>query len=279
MAFKSILVLLNHDKHAAARLLHATRLARQFDCHLVGLIPTGVVDLPSMAYAAASISELAALAWDALNDQAERQAEAFRSHCGASGLASFEAIIEQADKALSLVRHANLCDLAVLTQADPEDGAHAAVQHLIEAALLHSGKPTVVFPYAECPQTFGARVMVAWDGSRESARAISDALPILQLAAEVRLISWDQGGSDGLKIKQDLEAVARSLKRHGVEAQVTLDRAPEGVGGAMLSRVADWNVDLIVMGAYGHARWAQRVLGGATRSLLHTMTVPVLMSH
>lgn len=280
MSYECILVLLDHDKHCAARVKHAIDLALQFECHLVGLVPTGLVDLPSTSYAAASIVDLATLAWDALRSQSERLAQAFRVRCEASGLRGFEAVIEESDKAESLVRHANLCDLTVLTQTDPTESTHAAWQHVVEAALLQSAKPTLVFPFAAGSESIGRHVMVAWDGSRASARAIGDALPILARASKVELVSWINGSADDAeRIGQHLRHVARALKRHGVGATVNVERTRGNVGDAMRSRAADGNVDLIVMGAYGHARWAQRVLGGATRSMLNAMTVPVLMTH
>ena len=122
--------------------------------------------------------------------------------------------------------------------------------------------------------------MVAWNDSRGSARAVSDALPLLRLAKRVVVISWNEAGAiENKTLGPRLEALHRWLMWQGVSADVSVETTGIGIAEAMLSRAADLGADLIVMGAYGHARWAERVLGGATRGLLTSMTIPVLMSH
>src|SRR5262245_34672326 len=106
MTYRSLLVLLDHASACAGRTRSAIRLAKDLDCHLVGLAPTDLIDLPVAPKAAASLNEYAALVWDALRDQAERAADAFRDACRAADLKSFEAIIDEANKTESLVRHA-----------------------------------------------------------------------------------------------------------------------------------------------------------------------------
>jgi nucleotide-binding universal stress UspA family protein len=120
---------------------------------------------------------------------------------------------------------------------------------------------------------------VAWDGSREAARAVADALPFLRKARRVNLVAWQEKGllADTGPIK--LQQVCKWLALHGVAAEGHLETASMPIADAMLSRTADLDTDLVVMGAYGHTRWTERVLGGATRGVLASMTVPVLMSH
>jgi nucleotide-binding universal stress UspA family protein len=280
MSYRSLLVLLDHHESCTARTACAVKLAKKLDCHLVGLAPTDLVDLPATPMAAASLTECAALVWDALRDQAERAADRFRDECHAAGLQSFEAVIDEAGKAESLVRHARCSDLTVLTQADPSAPDHAALQGLVESVVLHSARPTLVVPYAGHFDNIGSRVMVAWDDSREAARAVSDALPLLQRATHVEVVTWsERAGVEAASLRPQLDALHQWLMWHGVSAQLQVETHIAGVADAMLSHAADSNADLIVMGAYGHARWAERVLGGATRGALASMTVPVLMSH
>lgn len=280
MTYRSLLVLLDHTAACAPRTECAMRLAKRLDCHLVGLAPTDLIDLPTAPKAAASLAEYAALVWDALRDQAERAADAFRDACHAAQVQSHEAIIDEANKTDSLVRHARCSDLTVLTQADPSAPNYAVSKDLVESVVLHSARPTLVLPYAGRFETIGRRVMVAWDDSREAARALSDALPVLQHAAQVEVVSWVQeGGADDKPLRKQLDALQQWLMWHGVAATVRIVTLDGGIAEAMLSHAADSNADLIVMGAYGHPRWAERVLGGATRGLLDAMTVPVLMSH
>lgn len=278
MTYRSILVLLDQDFHCAARTARAVQLAKALECHLVGVAPTSLVDLPASPEAAASLIELAAKVWDTLREQADQAAKTFADTCRAAGLASFEAVVDEADKAPSLVRHAHCSDLTVLSQADPSAASFRATKELVEQLVLHSARPTLILPYAGRFETVGSQVLVAWDDSREAARAVADALPLLRRAARVQVISWNEATDDST-LRARLDALRRWLMWQGVVAEVQADTTPIDIADTMLSRAADMNADLIVMGAYGHARWAERMLGGATRGLLDSMTLPVLMSH
>jgi nucleotide-binding universal stress UspA family protein len=167
-------------------------------------------------------------------------------------------------------------DLAIVGQSPPNG---TMMQDLIvEAALFDSGRPIIVVPYIQKePMTLG-RVMVCWDGGRAAARAIADAMPLLRHAnmVEILILAGERG-------KQDEVAGAdmgQHLARHGLN--VSISRVPLGdvdVADAILSHAADSGADFIVMGGYGHSRLREFILGGATRGLLQSMTVPVLMSH
>ena len=278
MTCRSLLVLLDQDPLCAVRTQVAMRLANSLDCHLVGVAPTGLIDMPVSAEAAASLAEFTALAWDMFRGQAERAAQRFRDACRAAGVKSFEAVVDDADKAQSLVRHAHCSDLSVLTQADPAAPGHALAQQVVEQVVLYSARPTLILPYVGRHESLGSKVMVAWDDSREATRALSDALPLLRRAEQVQVVSWNEGDDDPT-LRPRLDALHRWLMWQGVAADVRVETSGIAIADAMLSRAADLNADLIVMGAYGHARWAERMLGGATRGLLASMTVPVLMSH
>ena len=280
MTYRSLLVHLDQDPLCAARSQAAMRLARALDCHLVGVAPTGLIDLPVSAHAAASLADFAALAWDTLRDQAERATDRFRDACRAAGVTSCEAVVDESAQAPSLVRHAHCSDLTLLTQANPASASYRSERDVVEQVLLYSARPTLILPYAGRFDSIGTKVMVAWDDSRESARAVSDALPLLRLAEQVLVVSWNEAGAiDDKTLRPRLEALHRWLMWQGVSAEVRVESTGIGIAQAMLSRAADLSTDLIVMGAYGHARWTERVLGGATRGLLASMTVPVLMSH
>jgi nucleotide-binding universal stress UspA family protein len=138
----------------------------------------------------------------------------------------------------------------------------------------------LIVPYAGHFADVGTRSMVAWNGAREASRAVSDALPMLKRSENVNVVSFESG-----KITLPADEVARKdmaryLERHGVKAKVSRTVLGElSAGDAILSRVTDLAADSIVMGAYGHSRVRERILGGATRIVLDHMTVPVLMSH
>ncbi|NML14792.1 universal stress protein [Azohydromonas caseinilytica] len=201
----------------------------------------------------------------------------------------FESVL--GDPLPTLLRHARSADLLVLGQHDPEtpDGTAAG---LAGRVLMGAGCPLLFVPYADADG--GPRpvrnVLAAWNDSRESARALRDALPLLRRAQNVELVRFVRGDDEVLP----LEPLLQYLAAHGVRASGSVQRSREPsvgerllspwtpdapVAEALLSRAADLDADLIVIGGYGHTRAWELALGGVTRTLLQSMTVPVLMSH
>lgn len=280
MSYRSLLVHLGPDALCPARTRAAIRLARELDAHLVGVAPTGLISVPIAEEVAVSLPQFATLAWDIVRRTTEESIRQFREACAQAHLESFEAILDEAGQAPSLVQRAHCSDLTVMSQPDPGAPGHAFAQDIVEDVVLNSARPTLVLPYAGEARTIGSRALVAWDDSQEAARALSDALPLLRLARDVDVVSWtERGEPEDPSRRTRMDALHRWLQRHGVAAEVHLQTADIPIAEAMLSRAADQGADLIVMGAYGHARWSERVFGGATRGLLQSMTVPVLMSH
>ena len=278
MSYRSLLVHLDQTPQCTERSRQAIALAQRMECHLVGLAPTGLLNFPAVPEAGAALAEFNTMAWELLQQQAGQAAERFRSVCAAAGLRSCEVIVDPADTASSLVRHAHCSDLLLMSQPDPDRPGHAQARAVLEQVLLHSARPTLLLPYAASFKTLGQRALVAWDDSREAARALNDALPLLRQAQSVQLLSWREGLQDE-DLRPRLAALQQWLAWQGVAAEAREERSEIGVAEALLSRAADQDADLIVMGAYGHSRWTELVLGGATRGLLDAMTVPVLMSH
>jgi nucleotide-binding universal stress UspA family protein len=195
-------------------------------------------------------------------------------------VASYEAVIDEGDTVPAMSRRSHATDLVILGQPDPDRNDHSGRRAALEEVLLRIPAPALLVPYANAVQTIGTRVMIAWDGSREATRAISDALPLLQRARQVEIVRWaaPRARDEGARAVSRLDAIPGWLKLHGVNATVKTEVTEGSVSDAMLSLAADTGVDLIVMGAYGHPRWTERLLGGATRGLLDAMTVPVFMS-
>jgi nucleotide-binding universal stress UspA family protein len=281
MNYRSLLVFLDQDRRLGARIAFALRVARALQCHLVGAAPTGLFALPAAIApeAAASLAEFAELAWNALRQQAQEVVDRFDAACRKDGIHSYETVIDEADAATSLVRFAHCSDIVLLSQADPDDPMYQRTQHIVEQVVLRSARPTLLLPYTGNFDTVASRVLVAWDDSREAARAIWDALPLLCAAERVQVVSWQAGDVDPSVLASRLDALKRWLMWHGVTAESKIATREIGIAEAMLSHAADFAADLIVMGAYGHARWTEHILGGATRGMLSAMTVPVLMSH
>jgi nucleotide-binding universal stress UspA family protein len=173
-------------------------------------------------------------------------------------------------------RIARRFDLAIVGQTEPKGSAIEAT--LPVSTLFESGRPVIVVPYIQKAPFKLDRVMVCWDGSRPAARAIADAMPLLERAGhvEVAIITNERGKQN------QIEGIdmGQHLARHGLKVEV--HRIPRGdidIADALLSHSADSGTDFIVMGGYGHSRLREFVLGGVTRSILRSMAVPVLMSH
>jgi nucleotide-binding universal stress UspA family protein len=167
-------------------------------------------------------------------------------------------------------------DLAVVGQAEPE---RSAVEDVIaESTLFESGRPMIVVPYIQKGPLKLDNVMICWDGSRPAARAIGDAMPLLEKAGrvEIVIVTNERGKQDEIEGAD----IGQHLARHGLKVDVhRLSGGTIDVADALLSHAADSGADFMVMGGYGHSRLREFVLGGVTRSILQSMTVPVLMSH
>jgi nucleotide-binding universal stress UspA family protein len=167
-------------------------------------------------------------------------------------------------------------DVSVVAQGDPEKLAPEEI--IVEGALFGSGRPVIVIPYIHKGGARLGRVIVAWDGSRNSARAIADAMPLLAKATaiEVVIVASERPKSDEIAGAD----IGQHLARHGLTVDVNRIVATEtNVADTLLSHAADTAADFMVMGGYGHSRLRQFVLGGVTRGMLTSMTIPVLMSH
>ncbi len=280
MTYRSLLVLLGTDARCAARTRVAIKMARQFEAHLVGLAPTGLVDMPLVTDPSGSVGDLLQIAWTGIREDAARAADDFNAACQQTGLPSFEAVVDEADQIASVVHHAHCSDLCIVSQAGIDAAHRRKASRAVEQMVLDCARPTLVLPDVGDFDHIGTRALVAWDDSREAARALSDALPLLRRASSVEVVNWIVSMADDEPLQSKrLGAVQRWLMWQGVTAEVRTEPAESGVADAMLSRAADLQADLIVMGAYGHARWTERILGGATRGILDSMTAPVLMSH
>lgn len=167
-------------------------------------------------------------------------------------------------------------DLVVVGQADPDQGVQDEV--VDETALFESGRPVVFVPFIQKAGVKLDRVMVCWDGGRAATRAIADSMPLLQKAKQVEIVMVASKSAKGDEIAgADL---GQHLARHGLKVDVKRITSPDiDVASTILSYAADSSADMIVMGGYGHSRLREFILGGATRGILESMTVPVLMSH
>ena len=169
-------------------------------------------------------------------------------------------------------------DLLVLGQHDPASTSATGVPvDFAEFVMVTSGKPALILPYIGVPSTIGDTVVLAWKPTREAARAVTAALPMLQRASRVHVLSWSVAEEAVSGQRLDLDGY---LKLHGIHATWHRETGePELLGELLLSHAFDLEADLLVMGCYGHSRAREWVLGGTSRTVLRSMTLPVLMAH
>jgi nucleotide-binding universal stress UspA family protein len=281
MSWKDLLVVLDPAADTAERAALAAALAERFAAHLAGLYPVPSAELSRhAAYPDLAMLEPVYHEWrERALQQAEEARLAFERAARLRGLSSEWRAVAEGPEA-DAVLHARCADLTILGQRNPDDEAMEMYRPSPERVMLASGRPILMVPYAGHFPTLGERVLIAWNAGREAARAVADAMPLLTAAAEVHVLAVDaQPGPDGSGEVPGAD-IALHLARHGVEARVERTQsAGVPIGELLLSRAADLAADLLVMGAYGHSRARELLLGGATRSVLAAMTIPVLMSH
>ena len=283
MAYKDLLVVLDEDQQSRNRLVLAAALAQRFGAHLVGLyVAAGREPLGRFDFFNSDAPLLGPLYRDIeekIRADAERTRLLFEEIAGRQSISAEWRMVSGYPSAIAAM-HGRYADLIVLGQLDPADPQALVIRPLPEEVALLAGRPILVVPYAGTFEQIGRRVLVGWDASREATRAVNDAMPLLAGAASVTVISVDAKESPAGHGEVPGADIALHLARHGVPAQVERTAsAGIGVGNTLLSRASDLQVDLLVMGAYGHSRVRELLLGGATRTVLSSMTVPVLMAH
>ena len=279
MGIKSLLVIVDSSEASDSRVELAASLAAEHAAHLVGLYilplpepdpsrPDPLIDKIVTAYIREDqeLARAARLRFDAASDRDGIKGE-WRT---AGGFASEEAAI-----------HARYADLTIVGQINPNVRRTVIPPLVPEEVAFSAGRPILVTPFSWTPNRIGSRVLIAWNARREAARAVSDALPLLRKAATVTVLvvnpeKWaisphgEQPGAD----------IALYLARHGVTVQVEVAESEDAkVCDVVRASAQKAEADLIVMGAYGHSRTLELILGGVTRDMLRDMTIPVFMSH
>jgi len=272
---KDILVSLDSINSSKNCIDAAVLLAEMFDSHITCLYEEKV-------HNGASYTECYA---DIIITHFEKQLERDRdsisqiyNECVKSREAKCTLEFEKPSGPNNVFSYANVSDLVMCAQHEPDRMAFGD-NNVPENLILDAGKPVLIIPYIGIPETIGKNIIVAWDYSREASRAIHDALPLLKQAQQVHIFSAMSNKREEQKMTATTDLVAH-LQRHKINADnvpMVLENVP--AGEILLSRASDYGADLIVMGAYGHSRLREYTLGGTTRTILDSMTVPVLMTH
>lgn len=281
MAYKTILVHCDDSDAGIGRLKVAMQMARTHDAHLVGV---GVMEppVPPAYFESPDIVELLRLHADRRAARGKALEESFAAATRGSGL-RLEWRLDEGQPATVLSTAMRYADLGILGQYQPDAAGSPAWRSLPETVAMTAGRPVLVVPYIGVRQTVGRHVLLAWNASHQSTRAAGDALPLLRRADKVTVLVVD-GSVHGISRPPHGEEpgadVAAWLARHDVKVDVVRDISGDiDVASIILSRASDMDVDLVVMGVYGHSRLRELVLGGVSRAMLAQMTAPVLISH
>lgn len=276
--YRQILVHLDATRAVGHRLAVARRIAQENGGALAALYATtpAFVELP---YAPELGPTVAAELAELDDDRREQALKVFDAAMKGPGPMASWSQTSAVPTMGAFVQQALYADLLVLGQHDRLDPASAAVRpDFVASVLAASGRPALVVPYVGWPEAIGDTVAIAWKPTPEAARAVSAAIPFLERASRVHVLTWgveEEPAVDGIRL--DLDSY---LRAHGVQA--TWHRGgpePDAIGELLLSRAFDLEADLLVMGCYGHGRAREWIMGGATRTVLGSMTLPVLMTH
>lgn len=281
MSWKDVLVIVSEAEADEPAIALAEALAAQSgDCHLAAAFLTPLPDEP-LAYEPTVVAGV----WAELLGRARQEAEVERKKVEArigrsakqAEMRSAEALSRDLGRVAAV--HARYADVAVMTR--PSEGAGVELrEEIIEGVLFHSGRPALIAPPGWTGTGVGKRVVVAWDASREATRALSEADDILEFAEAVTVLTVDARPKMFGHGDQPGANIAAHLSRRGLPPEVrNVDSMGRSASRAILEEAQALNADLIVMGGYAHSRLRELVFGGATRELLRTATVPLLMAH
>ncbi len=280
MSYKTILAHLHKSDRAPFILEAAAKLAEQHEAHVIGLHTS----FKNVLIGAGAGSEMSSTSLDYFQKEEEAEGAlikaAFEATLTKKQRATFEWRRVETDSIDSLfdevVRQARRCDVA-LTDGNPHTDPMTAWSDMPVRLIMESGRPVILVPASGMMATLGERVLVAWNGKREAARAAFDALAMLQRAQAVTVVSVTSGDRS---LAASAEQLTKALVRHGVKAEVKLISTTDKSDAEILMSVAaDFNCDLLVMGCYGHSRFRQMLFGGVTKHVLGNLTLPVLTSH
>ncbi|TNE38139.1 MAG: universal stress protein [Alphaproteobacteria bacterium] len=274
MSVKTILLHLSNDSQLDVRIETALALAVEHDAHIKAVYTIAQVTVPAsfMGYVPPEFVEQS-------RAQEEKNAAAAAEKLKSAAARvdrTVEVIIEEGYAPDILNDHALAADLVILGQGDPSAENNVQTRYIAEEMVVSSPRPILVVPFTGKYREFGGHVLIAWNNSREASRALHEALPFLEKASKVTLLSVNSKDDD----TGENDDIITHLKRHGINATFKAGVWPDlDVGDAILGALVDYSANMLVMGAYGHNRLREMILGGATKTILGHMTAPVLFAH
>jgi nucleotide-binding universal stress UspA family protein len=274
MSIKSIVALADgSDLHSvlSVALALTARLSARLDVLHVKADPYDAIPIGVEGMTGAMIDEIVAAARKAIEERRAQAKAEYDRTCAPSGQSvNWKEVVGRSAGMLSIA--SRFADLLVLAQ--PDSGSSGALSDAADMAIFESGRPVVFVP-SGVSSVVGNRIMIAWNGSTQAALAVTAALPLLHLAGQVDVV---QAGEIDKAVSAN--ELALYLALHGIKTQNhAIDVGIRDIGGTLIAAAERFESDLIVMGAYGHSRLRERILGGATRGLLKDSPWPLLVMH
>jgi nucleotide-binding universal stress UspA family protein len=279
MSYKTIALHLALNDRMQGRLALTCKLAKRFEAHVTGIYADFLLPQPSL-YTYGEVVDFSADFVKYRSENASSVEVIFNGEMAANAL-SGEWLKVELDPVRGVAELARCADLLVIGQHDAKNKQFYPGYHFPQSMLMSAGIPILMIPYAGTVTSLGETIVVAWDGSRESSRALHDAMPFLKRARRVTVMTVNAESEDNLNNSCSGTDVIEMLSRHAVIATLHAIEGVKGgdIGNVLLSAINDQSADLLVMGGYGHSRLHEIILGGATKTILQTATVPVLLSH
>ncbi|WP_373085156.1 universal stress protein [Sneathiella sp.] len=274
MPIKTILLHLNNDPQLDARIETVLGLAVEHKAHVKALYTIARVTIPTsfMGYVPPEFIEQA---HSVEKENAAKATEKLQKLASRVDV-SLEIVVEEGYAPDVIKSHALAVDLVVVGQGDPDAENNTQSRYIAEELVIGSSCPVLVIPFTGKYGNFGDHIVVGWNNSREASRALHEAMPFLEKAKKVTLLSINATEDEGEETAQ----ILAHLKRHGITAEFKSGAWPDlSVGDAILDALVDYSANMLVMGAYGHSRLREMILGGATNTILNHMTAPVLFAH
>ncbi|ALK97190.1 hypothetical protein AB595_11095 [Massilia sp. WF1] len=279
---KTILMHVDDGPGQESRLRAAALLANEHGAHLVGSAATGVSWIEFALLSGSMAAPVPLEDFDAVRDAASARLRLFTEQARRLGVESVEErLIEEATD-YGLLLQSRYADLVVLSQdaeASSSPGLPSHERRLPEHLALHGARPVLVVPPGYQGQPIPGTAVAGWDGSLQALRALSAALPLLRRAENVKLVLINPDTLSALHGEQPGADMALYLARHGIQVEVVVERTRASEGKALMGLARDCGAGLMVIGAYGHTRYREWVLGGVTRELLTQAQVPLLIAH
>lgn len=278
MSYRTILLHVNSHHPSTDVMRFAADVTEQFGIHLIGAVATGYPSLV-VGDAYGGSGQYLQMMQQELEEVAARAAVVFEEECKRLGTPSYEARVITGSTVDAIILNSRYSDLVILEQPDVDARQPADDVRFIGDILLNVTRPVLVAPRSSLSRSVFKRVLVAWNGSNEAARAVNGALPLLQQAELVQVVVVNATETISAHGQEPGADLALYLTRHGVSTDVCNLKLSTDPAYAVFGQASEFGADLLVMGAYGHSRLREYILGGTTREVLRSMKMPVLMAH